>query len=430
MRKRRPWFRKAPPLAIEFLEDRVTPAAIFDLWAGTLTVSGTDHADWIRVTFQAPRYSITMNDVARSFAAVEVLQLRIHAHAGDDTISVAANVKLSAHIMGGPGNDFIQGGAGDDVIEGDLGDDTIFGGAGNDQIAGDAGPDQPNAPPLLGLQASGAVATAFDSSSQAQAAAPDVASEDRAGNDQISGGAGNDTIRGGGGDDIIVGGTGNDLLFGGAGDDSIQGNDGNDRIDGGPGADRVDGGSGNDLIQRDSADRAYPQVTVYEQPQAPAASPSVLLASNVDYLFNVRPARFAAEASANQNEGGAATTVAPSQGPASTEPIEEMSQSLGQPGGDAIVELQYSAGGSDAGSEATTTARQDVLTQDSDSPIAQQVHLLLQGAVLTEATSDGPDGADFTTSKRGGRRRPTYLYIKPLPLPDLVPDIELPMPKA
>jgi hypothetical protein len=61
------------------------------------------------------------------------------------------------------------------------------------------------------------------------------------------------------------------------------------------------------------------------------------------------------------------------------------------------------------------------------SPISAQVDLVLQGALLTEATSDAP-GQDQTVMSRKGRRRPTFLYIRPMPLPDLVPDIQLPLP--
>src|SRR5262249_29247961 len=58
---------------------------------------------------------------------------------------------------------------------------------------------------------------------------------------------------------------------------------------------------------------------------------------------------------------------------------------------------------------------------------SRQVDGLLHGGMLTEATSDRPDGVGFASSTRG-RRRPTFLYIKPVPLPDLIPDIELPLP--
>jgi hypothetical protein len=63
----------------------------------------------------------------------------------------------------------------------------------------------------------------------------------------------------------------------------------------------------------------------------------------------------------------------------------------------------------------------------SSGRVTQQVDLVLAGAILSEATSDAPNGMLFNAPDRE-KRRPTFLYIRPLPLPELIPDIELPLP--
>jgi Ca2+-binding RTX toxin-like protein len=428
MRKRRPWFRKAPPFAIEFLEDRVTPASFFEVFDGTLTVRGSWDSDAIRVSFQDPDFAVSMNSHYGMFPAVAVLRLQVFAFDGNDTIAIAQNVFIRALVIAGPGNDFVQGGSGDDVIGGGLGDDTIFGGAGNDEIDGDINPNADPAAPF-GPQAIAAMTESADTSVRAEldgtGDATTTESDSRAGNDQIFGEAGDDTARGGGGDDLIIGGTGNDRLFGDDGSDTVRGDSGADIVDGGPGIDRVDGGSGSDTVYGDPAELAIDYETTYGEPNAAENTP-VTLARNVDYLF---------ESSSPQTNGSASNgTTARFVQSNAQEQVTGDTDGLGDSSADADWGAASESVGT-VGSESTESESQAERTYedsfdfaaDVDGPVAQQVQLLLQGAVLTEATSDGPDHASFISPKRG-RRRPTFLYIKPLPLPDLIPDIELPMP--
>src|SRR5262245_12313379 len=144
MKKRGPWFRKAPPLGIEILEDRVTPSAFFQLWAGTLTVGGSDNADWILLNRppQNPNsLAVTVNNEARDFALFEIVRVHIDAKGGNDTVMVAHSVTIAVWITGGAGDDLLYGGSGNDIIDGGTGNDHIEGAAGNDVIQGGFGDD-------------------------------------------------------------------------------------------------------------------------------------------------------------------------------------------------------------------------------------------------------------------------------------------------
>lgn len=104
--------------------------------------------------------------------ASAIAGFEVNAGAGDDVITVARSVPVSATLRGGPGNDSLSGGGAGDKLSG--GDD-------NDRLVG------------------------------------------RAGDDALYGGNGNDTLLGCGGNDILRGGLGVDALTGGSGvNDLIQ----------------------------------------------------------------------------------------------------------------------------------------------------------------------------------------------------------------
>jgi len=65
----------------------------------------------------------------------------VAAGAGDDAVTMDANVNLPTRLDGGAGNDTLVGGSGADVIAGRAGDDTLRGLGGADRLLGGAGDD-------------------------------------------------------------------------------------------------------------------------------------------------------------------------------------------------------------------------------------------------------------------------------------------------
>jgi hypothetical protein len=447
MKKRGPWFRKARKPVIEFLDERLTPSAIFELWAGILTLTGTNDADSFQVRFTL-KFSVTVNDDAREFPAADVAQFHIFARGGNDRIDLDKSVLVKAWISGGSGDDVIRGGSGDDLIEGDsgkdqidgsvgddvirggFGDDTIHGGEGNDLIDGDQDPAEQTAPPAPVTPAIAAMIESVERVSSATGepvpadVALETAPEGTPGNDQIFGEAGNDTIRGGSGDDVIIAGTGNDRVLGEEGNDNLRGGAGRDRLDGGPGVNRVDGGSGADSIRNGTPGRR--PVIVPEQVSPRPSAPTEPLVATLDSLLEGHSAPPAAAA---QDQSPQMSVVVPAGEATPSTPSNDLPQTPAVPIGNSgsvtpevMVAAQPESGGS-----ATPAARPLTgLGVSTISPVTQQVDLVLAGAVMSDATSDSPAGAPFNGPDRE-KRRPTFLYINPLPLPDLIPDIELPL---
>jgi Ca2+-binding RTX toxin-like protein len=162
------------------------PGAIEDhvmLSDGVLTICGTVLNDVITVEIDR----VTIDGIGT--LAVDVAsasEIRIHAFAGDDEVTIDSAVVVPASIFGLGGNDIISGGSGNDTIDGGEGDDVLYGGDGNDILQGSAGKDV-----LFGGW----------------------------GEDELYGGNGNDTLRGGDGDDLVAGGDGVDSVSGEIGDD-------------------------------------------------------------------------------------------------------------------------------------------------------------------------------------------------------------------
>ncbi len=100
--------------------------------------------------------------------ATMVSGFEVNAGSGDDSVTVAKDVRVPVTMRGGGGNDTLTGGAGPDKLLGGEGDDRLVGNGGPDLLYG--GP----------------------------------------GNDKILGGWSNDLLRGGPGEDLLAGGPGDD----------------------------------------------------------------------------------------------------------------------------------------------------------------------------------------------------------------------------
>lgn len=152
-----------------------------------------------------------------------VTQLTLNLGDMNDTEISPIPSGLTAHVVGGPGDDTLFGGSGDDVVEGGDGNDFLSNTGGSDTIDGQAGNDQISSTTPSNLIGG-------------------------PGDDNLHGGPADDRLSGGAGDDDLDGGDGNDKLDGGAGDDSLIGGRGNDSLTAGPGDDDVDGGRGADML--------------------------------------------------------------------------------------------------------------------------------------------------------------------------------------
>ncbi len=235
-------------LALESLEPRTVLSAAPAVCAvtvvnGELNIVGTKKADDIQVQMSGINVVVTANGqntaVARSLVTAD--KLTVDLGAGNDQISVANDVPLSATIRGNKGNDVIQSGALNDFLFGDAGNDTIFGNDGDDTIDGGAGNDTMHG--------------GNDTDLLFGDAGKDFLFGDD-GFDGCYGGKGNDEAHGGGDIDGINGDEGNDLLFGDGGEDHMFGGAGNDTMHGGDDYDRIHGDAGNDLILGEGGDDA------------------------------------------------------------------------------------------------------------------------------------------------------------------------------
>lgn len=103
-------------------------------------------------------------------AAPSIGGFEVNAGAGDDRVSVAAQVSIPVTMRGGAGNDTLLGGSGPDKLIGGEGDDRLVGGRGDDILYGGEG------------------------------------------KDVLIGGPGNDVLRGGYGEDTLIAGSGNDSV--------------------------------------------------------------------------------------------------------------------------------------------------------------------------------------------------------------------------
>jgi Ca2+-binding RTX toxin-like protein len=113
-----------------------------------LMVGGTAASDNIAIGSGTPAGSLTLTMNGTNYGTFPPPQgapfsrVVVYGLAGNDTITVAASVSVSAWLYGGDGGDKLTGGAGNDVLMGGAGNDTLSGGAGQDILVGGDGADQ------------------------------------------------------------------------------------------------------------------------------------------------------------------------------------------------------------------------------------------------------------------------------------------------
>jgi len=189
------------------LTDAIPSTAIFGkITNRKLVITGTSGADTISANVLNGKWVVTMNGTTLSWSAGRAKIIGIFGLAGNDKITIGANITASS-IEGGDGNDLIVGNDFPNGILGEGGNDTIYGNGGNDYIEGNDGDDR-----IYGGD----------------------------GNDRVYAGAGNDVVDAGAGNDRVYGGDGNDLLAGAAGRDILYGEAGADTLNGGRGGDYSD----------------------------------------------------------------------------------------------------------------------------------------------------------------------------------------------
>jgi Ca2+-binding RTX toxin-like protein len=205
------------PSSVYLLLNNTTSEPGISLSNGVVTGTGTEGNDTATVTTGEDATTggtdlvVSIDNLTRAFPLGSVVQVDLQMLAGNDSVSVTADVP-SVVVQGGAGNDTI--------VTANTASNTLMGGAGDDSLV-----------------ASTAVG------------AGDSLLEGMAGNDSLVAGAGNDTLMGQAGADSLIGGSGDDLLQGGAGADTISAGTGNNTIQGGAGNNSITGGTGNSLIR-------------------------------------------------------------------------------------------------------------------------------------------------------------------------------------
>jgi len=295
--------RKRKSLALELLERRDTPTAVFanvTYSDGVLDIEGTDQPDEVTVSSSftaSPNFvvEVTGYDAKAGvrvpgplfhFTRSNLRAIRFRGHDGDDvfTNTVALRQYGAVIVNGNDGNDSLTsasapvgkvwsthlfGDGGDDTVIGGVGSDSLVGGPGNDVLRGLGGSDHLSGEGDHDLLYGGAGIDHLDGGTGDDGlyGGPNV--DDLyggLGNDYLSGGEGNDQLWGGtgrvkfslsdgndrlegdGGDDDLHGEGGNDNLFGGDGFDQLFGDAGRDELDGGLDVDRLNGGDDNDRL--------------------------------------------------------------------------------------------------------------------------------------------------------------------------------------
>lgn len=300
---------------VESLEGRRHLSASLDPVTKVLTVRGTAADDVIVVKRANDKLSVSENGSVKLFPLAKVRKIRAFGDAGNDDISVDANVTIDAELHAGPswafyGGEKLRGGGGNDVLYADTvgtptdmyggaGNDTFYaryeslavGGAGNDTFYldgeviladGGGGDDRFVMRQFAGntlIGGSGRDTADFSSQTvplrlgtySALRVQPEElgftqwSGRDDDGDIGWSNGVGiNDDV------EVLKGGSSRDRMYGNAGDGQLWGNGGNDLLDGGGGRDALFGGAGDDVLfgHRDGAadflsggsgrDTAYP----------------------------------------------------------------------------------------------------------------------------------------------------------------------------
>jgi len=238
---------------LEPMESRtLLSATILD---GQLTIDGTTGNDAITVVAGGALGEVVVNGpgIGADTLFSDVTGIVINGLAGDDTITVGANIKntsnrnIAVEINGGDDDDTIAGGSGSDIIDGGAGNDTIDYSAATKGVDVRLDRNEARRDGLGGKDTlnniENVIGSNFNDSIRGDA------------NDNIiTGGDGNDRLRGQGGDDTLNGGEGNDNIDDAEGDNTIHAGEGNNKISTGEGNDNITAGSGNDSIKDKGGD--------------------------------------------------------------------------------------------------------------------------------------------------------------------------------
>jgi Ca2+-binding RTX toxin-like protein len=257
-------------MLIDTLESRRLMSVTITSAFGTLNLEGTGVRDNVSVYHNPATNQFTVgeyNELTRQYttrlvSGAGVTQIRVAGNGGDDTLSIDRNVKLTATIIGGDGNDFCMGGGGRNVLTGERGNDTLIGGDGNDYLWGMDGDDtldgRRGSDVMYGMNGRDEVTYAlFAPRTENLRLAPSGRAESGATGERdtiatdveiVTGGNGNDLLLGTANNDFLRGGLGKDTLYGYGGDDFLHGDDGNDVLVGGSGRDLLLGGNGSDVL--------------------------------------------------------------------------------------------------------------------------------------------------------------------------------------
>ncbi|MDY6941057.1 MAG: hypothetical protein SWY16_25790 [Cyanobacteriota bacterium] len=168
---------------------------------------------------------------------------------GNDRIELNENVRSSASLKGGNGDDELFGGKGNDTLDGGNADfgDALFGGEGNDSLFGNNGDDflqgGKGQDTLNGGDGNDAISYVESSSAVNINLVEQFVFDGEGDNDVL---IDIEQIDGSNHNDSIVADEDNNIIDGLEGDDRIFGGDGDDFIIGGIGADILDGGDENE----------------------------------------------------------------------------------------------------------------------------------------------------------------------------------------
>jgi len=134
---------RTPQVVGEFtVTPTLTPAA--HLVGSRLVINGSTGDDHIEVEEHGHgRIVVESNGhTLGEFDASAIDRIFLNGLAGNDSLKVASNVRISAILNGGSGDDELRGGGGSDILLGGAGADALFAGSGRDILIGGAGKDE------------------------------------------------------------------------------------------------------------------------------------------------------------------------------------------------------------------------------------------------------------------------------------------------
>lgn len=128
----KPEKRGGPPATLQLPRNAVKVAGRNLIIQGT---KGTDNITVAPSTTDATQLDVTYNGVLVTRPIGRIQRIMVNAKQGDDSVTIDAGITLSAHLVGGPGNDTLTGGSGDDVLIAGSGTNQLTGGAGTDRFS-------------------------------------------------------------------------------------------------------------------------------------------------------------------------------------------------------------------------------------------------------------------------------------------------------